>query len=88
VVRLGSGDGPLSVRGCPSTVKSAPRFLSKMAFSHSRPWSLCTPSGQKPRARQEPARTGRGPSPARCGAAVAMIRKIRGMILAVHGGGN
>ena len=29
--------------------------------------SLCTPSGQKPRARQEPARTGRGPSPARCG---------------------
>jgi hypothetical protein len=29
--------------------------------------SLCTPSGQKSTARQEPARTGRGPSPARCG---------------------
>ena len=30
--------------------------------------SLCTPSGQRPRARRKPARTGRGPSPARCGA--------------------
>src|ERR1039458_2685567 len=29
---------------------------------------LCGHSGQKPRARPEPARTGRGPSPATCGA--------------------
>ena len=34
MVRLGSVDGPLSVRGCPSTVKGAPRFISKMTFSH------------------------------------------------------
>ena len=31
------------------------------------PWSLCGHSGQKTRARREPARTGRGPSPARSG---------------------
>jgi len=73
----GSGQGPgmarSSVRGCPSAVKGHPKILSNR-FAESifgtHPLSggdLCTPSGQRPRARQEPARTGRGPSPARCG---------------------
>jgi hypothetical protein len=61
-----SGDGPLSVRGCPSTVKGASRLLRKWPTATLERRSLCTPSGQKPRARQQPARTGRGPSPARC----------------------
>ena len=30
-VKLGSGDGPLSIRGCPSTVKGHPKILSKTA---------------------------------------------------------
>jgi hypothetical protein len=69
--RLRSGDGPLSVRGCPSTVKGTRRsFLTASQKGSSGPTlerrSLCTPSVQKPRARREPARTGRGPSPARC----------------------
>src|SRR5271165_3532722 len=33
-VRPGSRNGPLSVRGCPSTVKGASRFLSEMTFGH------------------------------------------------------
>jgi hypothetical protein len=53
----GSGDGPLSVRGCPSTVRGHPKILSKpLRRKHLRDpplerRSLCTPSGQKPRAR-------------------------------------
>jgi hypothetical protein len=71
---LRSGDGPLSIRGCPSTVKGTRRsFLTASQKRSSGPTlerrSLCTPSGQKPRVRREPARTGRGPSPARCGSA-------------------
>jgi hypothetical protein len=71
VVKLRSGDGPLSVRGCPSTVKGTRRsFLTAPPKASSGPAlerrSLCTPSGQKPRARPEPARTGCGPSPIRC----------------------
>jgi hypothetical protein len=71
VIRLGSGDGPLSVRGYPSTVKGTRRsFLTASQKPSSGPAlerrSLCTPSGQRPRARREPARTGRGPSPAQC----------------------
>jgi hypothetical protein len=74
---LRSGDGTLSVRVRPSSLK---RDCDRRAAStgekclvnvHPRsrawPWSLCGHSGQKPRARPEPARTGRGPSPARCG---------------------
>ena len=68
VVGPGSGDGPLSVRGCSSTVKDASRFLRKWPPATLERRSLCTPSGQKPRARREPARTGRRPSPASCGA--------------------
>ena len=54
---LGSGDGPLSVRGCPSTVKGHLKILSKpLRRKHLQDpplerRSLCTPSGQKPRAR-------------------------------------
>jgi hypothetical protein len=40
--------------------------------------SLCTPSSQKPRARHEPARTGRGPSPAMCGGVTGQISRSRG----------
>src|SRR6185437_3501121 len=50
-VRLRSGDSPLSVRGCPSTVKGASRFLRKWPPATLERRSLCTPSGQKPRAR-------------------------------------
>jgi hypothetical protein len=33
MIRLGSGDGPLSVRGCPSSVKGTPRsFDTKTGF--------------------------------------------------------
>jgi hypothetical protein len=73
-----AGDGPLSVRARPSSPKRdcARRTTSTggkpwptYTRSHAWPWSLYGPSGQKPRARQEPARTGRGPSPARCGSA-------------------
>jgi hypothetical protein len=32
--RPGSRDGPLSVRGCPSTIKGASRFHSEMTFGH------------------------------------------------------
>jgi len=35
-----------------------------MTFGHLWPRSLCAASGQEPRATREPARTGRGPSPA------------------------
>ena len=47
----------------------------------------CGHSGQETRARREPARIGRGPSPAQCGRsqAVSMIRNMRGMILGVRG---
>ena len=61
-----SGYGPLSVRGCLSTVKDASRFLSEMAFGHPLAVDPLHPSGQKPRAWREPARTGRGLFPASC----------------------
>jgi len=31
---LAGGDDPLSVRGCPSTVQGASRFLPEMAVGH------------------------------------------------------
>jgi hypothetical protein len=73
---LRSGDGPLSVRVRPSSLK---RDCGRKDNEHRwnvpgertrevtlDPGDLCGHSGQKTRARPEPARTGRGPSPASC----------------------
>ena len=70
-----SGDDPLSVRARPSSPKRncARRTTSTggklpvnvHAKSRLALECLCGHSGQKPRARREPARTGRGPSPAK-----------------------
>jgi len=55
---LAAGDGPLSVRGCPSTVKGHPKILSKpLRRKHLRDpplerRSLCNPSGQRTKVRQ------------------------------------
>jgi hypothetical protein len=77
LVGLRSGDGPLSVRARPSGLKrNCDRRTTSTggmcpvdvhAKSRLTPECLCGHSGQRPRARPEPARTGRGPSPARCG---------------------
>ena len=72
MARLASGDGPLSVRGCPSSVKGTEDpFKTASQKASSGPAlerrSLCTPSGSETKGQAEPARTGRGPSPARCG---------------------
>ena len=91
-VRPGSRDGPLSVRGCPSTVKGHPKILSKpLRRKHLRDpplerRSLYAPSGQIPRVRQQPARTGRGPSPASCEQSRAS--KIRRSAWDVHAWGG
>jgi hypothetical protein len=66
MARLVCGGAPPPSRG---TRRS---FLKPLRRKHLRDpplerRSLCTPSGQRIRARREPARTGRGPSPARCG---------------------
>jgi hypothetical protein len=73
---LRSGDGPLSVRARPSSIKrdcdrrttsTGERCLVNVREVALDPGDLCGHSGQGTRARPEPARTGRGPSPARCG---------------------
>jgi hypothetical protein len=53
------------VRGVPLHRQGRFAFPAEMASGYPRPRS--TRSGQKPGARPEPPRTGRGPSPARCG---------------------
>jgi hypothetical protein len=73
---LRSEDGPLSVRVRPSSLKrDCPRRTTstggKVPGKRTRevaldPGDLCRHSGQRPRAKPKPARTGRGPSPARC----------------------
>jgi hypothetical protein len=81
----GRGRGwPAQCPGVPSTVKGTRRsFLKPLRRKHLRDpplerRSLCTPSSQKPRARHEPARTGRGPSPAMCGGVTGQIPRSRG----------
>jgi len=71
-----AGDGPLSVRVRPSSLKrdcgqgNEHRWIVPGGRTRALdPGDLCGHSGQKTRARREPARTGRGPSPARCGSA-------------------
>jgi hypothetical protein len=76
---LRSGDGPLSVRARPSSIKrdcdrrATSTGETCLAHLHAKSrlilGCLCGHSGQKTRARREPARTGRGPSPATCGPA-------------------
>jgi len=76
VAWLRSGDGPLRVPARPSsinvTVTAGQRAQVKSPGERTREVTLDTRSlyghsGQKPKAAREAARTGRGPSPARCG---------------------
>ena len=74
--RVRSGDGPPSVRARPSSIKRdcarRPTSTGEKRLVNVRQVTLDAGelyghSGQRPRARPEPARTGRGPSPAWCG---------------------
>ena len=78
VLTLGSGDGPLSVRRHPSTVNGASRFLRKWPSTTIDRGASVPPPARRPRVRQEPARTGRGPSPARCGNLSQFSHKLTG----------
>jgi hypothetical protein len=65
MARSVSGGAPPPSRAPEDPFKTASQKASSGPTLERR--SLCTPSGQKPRARPQPARTGRGPSPAHCG---------------------
>ena len=90
--KAGSGDGPLSVPARPSSLKhdcdrratsTGGKFLVKVhAKSRLTPEPLRTLRPED-KGQAEPARTGRGPSPARCGRsrAASMIRNTPGMIM-------
>ena len=54
-------------RSCINHITAQQRPLARCPITTLDQGCLCGHSGQKPRARREPARTGRGPSPARCG---------------------
>ena len=78
VMKLGSGDGPLSVRGCPSTVKGALlRFLRKWPMATlDRGASAPLRSATEGQARACPDRTRAIP----CKGEGIRSRNIRGMI--------
>jgi hypothetical protein len=62
MARSVSGDVPPPLKGYPKILSD--RFAESIFGTHPLSGGACTPSGQRPRARREPARTGRGPSPA------------------------
>ena len=74
MARSVSGGAPPPSRAPEDRFKTAPQKASSGPTLERR--SLCTPSGQRPRARQQPARTGRGPSPASCGQSREKDRRV------------
>jgi hypothetical protein len=74
MARSVSGGAPPPSRAPEDPFRTAPQKGSSGPALERR--SLCTPSGQKPRARPQPARTGRGPSPATCRRMGLLVRSV------------